>query len=206
MKLCRKISMCLLLILSILSLSACGGKRPEATAVYVDKDGNLKQILVDASPEYSLEGLRDFTEDKIKTYLKENENGEIRMDSCEEKNGIVYLELSYGRAADYAEFNRMSCFLGTLNDAALAGIVPEGNLTAPDGSAVDFASLQEEHPEYYLLSLSENIIVQTDRRIQAVSSLVTVSSENTAVIGDGDAGTSGYYPRKTAASAYLIFG
>ncbi len=204
MKLCRKIPMYLLLIAVLLSLSACGGKRPEATTVYVDKDGKLKQTLVDPSPDYALEKLQAYTENRITSYLKGTEDGEVRLNSCKEEDGFVYMELSYGTAADYAAFNGMECFCGTLEEASAAGMVPAEPLQAPDGTGVDFAALLAEHPEYHLLVLAEHVQVQTDTAIVCASAPAAVTGDYTAVIGDGDAGTSGYYPRKTA-SAYLIF-
>lgn len=204
MKYCRKMWMCLLLLVVTVSLSACGGKRPEATTVLVEKGGKLKQILVDPAPDYSVTGLQEYTEERISAYLEDNKEGEIGLDSCEEEDGVLYLEISYGSSADYAAFNAMDCFCGTLEEAAAEGIVPSEVLVAPDGSAVDFSALLAEHPEYRMLVLSENVLIQTNQDILCASAPAAITGTRTAVIGDGDAGTSGYFPRKTEIPAYLI--
>lgn len=205
MKLCRKIPMCLLLIVVLLSLSACGGKRPEATTVCVEKGGKLKQILVDPTPSYSVSDLQEYTEERITAYLEDNEEGEINLDSCTEEDGVVYMELSFGTSADYSAFNSMDCFCGTLEEAAAAGLTPAESLCAPDGTEMSFSSLLAEHPEYHMLILSENTLVETNSDIICSGGPIGVTGERTAMIGDGDAGTSGNYPRKTDASAFLIF-
>ena len=205
MKLCRKIPMCLLLIVVLLSLSACGEKRPEATTVCVEKGGKLKQILVDPEPEYSVNDLKEYAEESISAYLEATEEGEIRLESCEEQDGIVYMELSFGSSADYSAFNSMDCFCGTLEEASAAGEIPTDTLLAPDGSAVDFSALLAEHPDYHLLVLSEHTLVETNTDILCATVQATITGERTATIGDGDAGTSGYFPRKTDAPAWLIF-
>lgn len=205
MKICRKIPMYLLLIVVLLSLTACGEKRPEATTVCVDKGGKLKQILVDPAPDYSIGDLQEYTEERITAYLKENEEGEVRLESCEQEDGVLYMELSFGTAADYTTFNGMDCFLGTLEEAAAAGVVPGDTLLAPDGTPMDFTALTAEHPEYRMLVLSENTLVETNKEIICSTVQAAITGKNTAVIGDGDAGTSGYYPRKTDTPAYLIF-
>ncbi len=204
MKLCRKIPMCLLLTVALLSLAACGSERPEATTVYVDKEGNLRQILVDSQPEYSVSDLEAYTEDSITAYLKANEGASIELESCEEADGVLYLELSYGSAEDYSGFNSMDCYLGTLEEASAAGMIGDTLLDA-DGLEMDTAALLAEHPDCRLLVLSEHTRVQTETAILCGSSLVAITGENTAQIGDGDAGTSGYFPRKTDAAAYLVF-
>ncbi|MDO4616337.1 MAG: hypothetical protein Q4B03_02615 [Lachnospiraceae bacterium] len=205
MKLCRKICVCLLLITSLLSLSACGGERPEATTVYVDKKGNLKQILVDPAPDYSPGELQTYTEDRIAAYNKAHTDADVQLNSCTEEEGVIYAELSYGSFEDYTGFNSMDCFLGTLEEAQTAGMIPEEQLIAAGGEAVDIAALLAEHPEYHILSLSEHTLVQTETAILGSGGTVVITGETTAVFGDGDAGTSGYYPRKTEAAGWLIF-
>ncbi|MDO4489926.1 MAG: hypothetical protein Q4B85_02475 [Lachnospiraceae bacterium] len=205
MKLCRKISLYLLLTVVLLSLSACGGKRPEATTVCVEKGGKLKQVLVDPAPDYYVEDLQSYTEDRISTYLKDSEEGEVRLNSCRETEGTVYMELSFGSAADYSAFNRMDCFLGTLQEAADAGISPPDVLAAPDGTPADFGTLLAEHPEYRMLLLSEHTLVQTNTDILYSTPQAVITDGRAAIIGDGDAGTSGYYPRKTDLPGCLIF-
>lgn len=205
MKLCRKLPVCLLLIVVLLSLSACGEKRPEATTVCVDKGGKLKQILVDQAPDYSMADLQEYTEERITAYLKENKEGEVRLESCEEEEGVIYMELSFGTSADYTAFNSMDCFCGTLEEAAEAGIQPGDTLLTADGSTVDYAILLAENPEYHMLVLSENTLVQTNKDILCSTVQASITGKNTAKVGDGDAGTSGYYPRKMDVPAYLIF-
>ncbi len=205
MRRCRKMALCLLTCAAALALSACGREMPEATTVYVDENGTLEQILVDASADYSADDLKQYARESIDACLKANEEADIELVSCRKEDGTVYLELSYGSSDDYTALNSMYCFLGTLEEAAAAGTAPEGTLLAADGSETDYASLLAEHPEYHMLILSENTLVQTDTAILCGTELVTITGESTAVIGDGDAGSSGYFPRKTDGTACLIF-
>lgn len=205
MKLCRKISAGILLTCILLSMTGCGQKRPDATTVYVDKKGKLKQILVDAAPSYSIGDLQEFTEQKITTYLEETEESEVRLESCEEEEGTIYMELSYGSSADYTAFNHMDCFSGTLQEASDAGVLPSDMLLAPDGSSTDCSALLAEEEEYMVLILNENTLVQSEKKILYVSGMVALSGETTAIVGDGDAGTSGFFPRLTDTPAILIY-
>lgn len=205
MKQCRKIPVYLLLLVVLLSLSACGEKRPEATTVCVVKGGKLKQILVDQAPDYTESELQEYTEDKIAAYLETEKKGDVKLDSCKEVDGVVYMELLFGSAADYSAMTGLPCFFGTLEEAVDAGTVPAGTLVAPDGTTVEFSALLAEHPDYHMLGLAENVLVQTNKEIFYSVAPATVTGERTAVIGDGNSDTSGYMPRMTDAPAYLIF-
>ncbi len=205
MKKCRKISLILLLGMLVLSFSACSGEWPESTTLYAKQNGTLSQILVDTDPDYTLSELKTYAEEEIADYNENTEEGEVKLRSSKERDGVIYMELSYGSSSDYATFNGMNCSLTTLEEAAAAGILPEESLIAQDGSEVDISNLLAENPTCHLLILAEHTLVETESGIIGASSLVTITGEQTALIGDGDADTSGYYPRKTDRAAYLLF-
>lgn len=205
MKKCRKIPVYLLLLVALLSLTACGDKRPEATTVCVVKGGKLKQILVDQAPDYSVAELQEYTEDRIAAYLKTEKKGDVKLDSCEEKDGVICMELLFNTAADYTAMTGMTCFYGTLEEAVEAGMAPQDTLVAPDGTTADFSALAAEKPEYHMLVLAENVLVQTQENILYATAPAVITGEKTATIGDGDADTSGFIPRKTDTPAFLIF-
>ena len=95
----------------------------------------------------------------------------VTVESLVEENDMVTLLMHYETVDDYAKFNEVILFSGTLSEAMEAGYRPEHLLDA-DGEPAEFN--MEEHGAVKVVVTEENVCVQTTGKIKFVSDNVSI--------------------------------
>ena len=97
-------------------------------------------------------------------------------------NGDVKISLSYASCADYAAFNQVTCFLGTLQEAEDAGYEVERTWLDESGAAGDMALIRERFREWKVFIISEELNLKVPDKILYASDNVRITGRLTAVV------------------------
>ena len=144
-----------LLVFSLL-LTGCDAARSTTTSLTIDENGRVTEEIVEkqGKEDYTQEELTAYIEQELELYNRGKE-GAIQLNSCTVLNGDVKISLSYASCADYAAFNQVTCFLGTLQEAEDAGYEVERTWLDESGAAGDMALIRERFREWKVFIVSE---------------------------------------------------
>ena len=93
----------LLSVLLLLSLGGCQKAQDvETTTVSADKKGKIEQMIVEplGSDDYTAEELEAYISDSLAAYTEEAGSENIKLESCEMKEGTVKIRISYESWSD----------------------------------------------------------------------------------------------------------
>lgn len=170
----------ILAVLMIMLAAGCSDSQEDKNTVYLKKDGTVTgTIIEDFSQSYydsaELENL-------VKSDTEEYNGGteKVKLNKLEVKNEIARLIMNYESAQDYADFNEVVLFSGSVSDAKNAGYefdydfagVEEGNTVSSD----TVKSLTQLN----VVIFDENIEVKLDKKILYLSSNAELVDNKTA--------------------------
>lgn len=113
----------LAVILSACSmLAACGDANVTESTVELKKDGKITEYSIEEFAEsyYDPEELKSYIETAVDSYSDTHE-GSVKIKKSEVEDGTAYLTMTYDSADTFCEFNRVSCFSGSVEAAQSAG-------------------------------------------------------------------------------------
>ena len=175
----------LLLFLAGMVPTGCGmGVRNAATTLTVDETGKIREEIVeDKGPDnFTEEELLAFIEQETAAYNSGKDSPAITLSSCTIQNSKVQISMEYASCADYAAFNQVAFFVGTLQEAADAGFEVERTWEDPDGVLGDMEIIRERFKEWKVCIVSEPIAVKLPDKILYVSDNVRVTGRMNAVV------------------------
>lgn len=117
-----KIILTILLLAGV--LAGCAKEEdPEISSVSVLKDGEIKHRIVGSFEQnyYDTQSLEELAAGRVGEYCAENGADGVKLDSVEEKNGKIVINISYKSDQDYMKFNHREFFAGTVAQAAEEG-------------------------------------------------------------------------------------
>lgn len=119
-------------------LSGCTGQgdREQETGVKIGKNGEITAIIAEPFEKeyYTEEGLSQMILAETETY-GEGRVSLLGIDQMEEA-GKVIVTMQYGSAADYAAFNEVTFFYGTVEQAQAEGYSPDTALVNEKGESI----------------------------------------------------------------------
>ncbi len=113
-----------LLVLTAAVLGGCGKEfSADTDTVYVQKKGTIKGANVAAfDKEYYDEAeLEGFINDTVDTYVAKAGEGTVAVTSFAVEDGTAHVYLDYAGAEDYAQFNGVDFYAGTVLDSQADG-------------------------------------------------------------------------------------
>ena len=174
----KKISLFLITLLSLMCLTACGDSlKVDKNTIYVKKNGKIIGASVETFDKnyYDAEELETYIEEQVDEYLSNHEKKSVKVDKFSVEEGIAKLNIKYAGYEDYAEFNGVEMFVGTVPQAMAAGYnfddtflkVEDGKL----GSSLGRDELIEasEDSKYKVVILSEKVDVKVKGTVLYVS-------------------------------------
>ncbi len=174
----RKIRVGVLLVLTIAALTGCGKKfSADTDTVYVQKKGTIKGANVAAFDKeyYDQLELAGFIEDAVNTYVEKAGDGTVSSSEFGVEDGIAHVYLDYASAEDYADFNGVDFYAGTVLDAQAEGYdIPDAFTAVTDKDTTWDAEGNK------IVIVGQQTQVRVDGTILFVSSNVNVSDKNTA--------------------------
>lgn len=96
---------------------------PDSTAISVDGEGLITETVIDRldQPYYNAAELTQMIENALQEYAGTHGSGRVTQESLTSENDAVHLVLKYAGAEDYADFNNVSFFNGTMLGAQMEG-------------------------------------------------------------------------------------
>lgn len=160
--------------LAAFSISACGASYDRTTFV-LKKDGTVKQYIIDdAYADTAIGELREYIENSLEEYRGDSEEETVSLEKCDIAGGKIDVELSYDTCADYASYNDVTCFDGTLEEAQAAGFSLEREYESPEGTKMSFGDIAsyETDKEIRVLIMNEVTAVELPGTVIAYSTNV----------------------------------
>ena len=185
----------LTLTLSMGLLSGCGKNySSEASTVFVEEKGEIVSTDVEEfdSSVYDEDSFKEYVESEIKKYTDENGKDTVSLDKIKVKDGKALLTIKYNSPADYAKFNGIELYTGTVSEALAAGYKIEGEFNSVDGgklSPCDASSILEQK-DYKVVIFKGKCNISVDGKIAYCSGNVeSLFNESTAIIGEAEVAT-----------------
>lgn len=173
-----------LLLVLVTGVAGCGmGVRSASTSLTIDETGKLLEEIVESEgkEEFTAEELKSFIDSEIELYNRSRE-GAVKLNSCSVQNGEVKISMEYASSEDYAAFNQVTCFSGTLQEAEDAGYEVDRDWIEPTGIRGDMQIIRERFKEWKVFIVSEEINVKVPDKILYVSDNVEVTGRLTALV------------------------
>lgn len=167
----KGMSLFLVMILSMMLLTACGGALTvDNNTVYVQKKGKITGATVENFDKdyYDAEELEAYVNERVASYTSEHGEKSVKVDQFSVEEGVAKLNIKYAGYEDYARFNEVEIFSGTVPQAMAAGYDFSGTfLKAEDGRLSGSADKEEvtADDDYKVVILNEKVDVKVDGTI-----------------------------------------
>lgn len=169
----RTLGVCLLCAGALL-MTGCSNKfEPTESTLFVTSKGMVYSAVMESfeAAYYNYDELTEDVQNAVGNYCGEANPEAITVESLVEENDMVTLMMHYETVEDYAKFNDVILFSGTLSEAVEAGYRPT-NLLDAEGQPAKLD--MEEHGALKVVVTEENICVQTTGKIKFVSDNVSI--------------------------------
>ena len=188
----RKLYAALCVFAAASMTTACGASfEADESTVYITKQGNVIGADIEDFNEdyYDEDELKAYITESIESYVESNGDGSLELDgfqtkSSEEDGVTAQLYLNYATYIDYALFNDVTLFAGTVEQAQQEGYTFDQEFVkvedaAPAGS-MDVQELLADE-QIRVVVIGEETAVRIDGEIVCVSDgNVDVTGKNTA--------------------------
>lgn len=188
----KRILSIVLVFVLLFSLTGCSKTDVDENTIIVEKKGQIVGAIVEKFDKdyYDKDELESYVKDAIDAYNDEAGNEQIELTTYKVEDDIAKLVITYNSMKDYAKFNDVLLYTGTIKEALIADYdfdsdfvtVEEGKL----GKSVDLDTVKQDD-DIKVLILNECTAVSVPGTICYVSSdNVTVTGEDTAKVQAAD--------------------
>ncbi len=166
----------------------------ETTTLTALGDGTVKETVIDTLDEsyYNSEDLKKMIDETVASYCGEQGEGAVVVDAFTAENGKVVLDMTYQTAADYAGYNNVVFFNGSMLEAQMEGFLFNHDfLKVTEGAAGNKISSEEplSHKEYMVLVTDASHAVRVPGEVRYVSANSLTSDAYTVVPGEPEEST-----------------
>lgn len=181
----RKMQYIVSILLAIMIITTgCSEKELEANidTVFIEGKTNIIGAIVEPfdKPYYNGDELQRFIEDELAFYNSEAGAGEITINKFEVTDKAAKVFLQYTSYIDYANFNGIEFFVGTVEEALEAGYdFDENFLNYAKLTKVSKDDVTEKKKSKVLIT-DEDIVIQVNGTIQYISDNVKEKSKKSA--------------------------
>jgi len=178
-----------MIMAAVCLLAGCGtASVPERNTVSVQKDGTIRQTIVDQFEQnyYDAGELEAMAQEKIGRYG--GGSGTIVCNSVKADDGDVIVQMTYQAGADYTAFNKRELFCGTVEEAAAQGYSLQ-DLVKEDGTAIGedgISAISANHIIIIETKAGEEMAVNVYDKILYTSGDVTISGKKDVMIPAGE--------------------
>lgn len=171
-------------VISFAALAGCGEKSPEVTAVSIDKDGKVSNVIYEEfGIQYDIQELSNMASSEVAEYNSEYSEPKITLDTVEltEDGSFAKVAMSYDSATDYAYYNQETLFYGTVQEAIDAGYQVSANLKNNGGDQID-PGFAAEHPDRHIIITTDKSNFKTPFNIEYCSDGVVLLGNKEAML------------------------
>ncbi len=178
-------------------LTGCGAKQqtvyePVRTALELHEDGTLTETIIDVLDEswYSSSELENMIADTVQTYNAQSGSDAVAYDGFTVENGQVQVQLNYAGGSDYASYNHMQFFTGSMLSAQMEGYLFNTSFYKVSSGVTSSDSISSDEPlshkEYQVLIGDTSHEYHVPGRITYISSNAVTVDAYTAQAVQGD--------------------
>jgi hypothetical protein len=178
------------LVLAALGMSAfclggCGKEEEKVSSISIDKEGKISNVIYEEFNRdyYSADELKVMTENELFGYNTEYDNPKISLEEVEvveeDESSFAKVSMNYAAASDYAYYNQVTLFYGTVEEAKEAGYKVSTKLVNDNGEKIE-ASFIDEHADRHIIITSEKTNIKTPFNIQYMTPGVELSGKKEA--------------------------
>lgn len=179
----KSLHFCLILLTALL-LTGCQDKfEPTESTIYITSKGAVRSALMESFDKeyYQLDELSEDVEKEVKAYCLDVNEEAVTVESLTMEGDEVRLFMNYQTVEDYAAFNKVLLFAGTVQEAIENGYELNDPLQADGDTAGNAVELDlEKDGDLKVIITEENLCVQTSGRIRYVSDNVTLVEKKLA--------------------------
>lgn len=165
-------------------------------SIEVKKGGTIVETVRESFGEeyYSEKELKEFIKTEISAYNSSFDKEHIKLNSCDVKDSMAVVTMTYDSSSDYVAFNDMELFADDLS--SLIGTEYHGYVELKDseGESVSLSNIIASGDSYKVLVVTQDCDVKVSGKIIYVSDGVEILSGKTADVTISD-----------EASAYIIY-
>ncbi len=190
------------------SLSACGGSdnyEAEEDTVFVSSNGDIRAyIQSDFSEEYyDQQELLNFIDSSVEDYIRKAGEDTVKLEEFYVQDDIASARMSYASVTDYADFNGVEFFTGTVISAQARGYRFDGNYIAvekgePTGEKADGSEFMDSED-------LKCVIIGQPTAVKVSGDIVYVSEGNVTLLDSRLARVSYDKLSADAEAGYIIY-
>lgn len=180
-------------LLCAILMTGCGSSlEADTNTIYVEKNGKITSVDVEAFDQsyYDETELETFVDEAVNAYNEENGKGAVKVEELSVEDGVATLKMQYKTAEDYAGFNGIEMYQGSVVQAVAAGYGFDTDFVrVSDQTVAGNASKEEIYSQddvKVVVIRAKNIDVKVDGEILFVScENVELKGNNTISIQTG---------------------
>lgn len=188
----KRIASCVLsTCLFLFIFSGCGEEAYSTNTLVLDKDGGIKEYLVEDFPVdlYDIDEWKSEATSEIDALNKNYGSDDITMSDVVMNDSVLQCTIEYASDDAYFDLNGTPIFVGTIAQAVTAGY----SLLVPVEDAYDNTPISSDEvlkmDDSHIVIISEPCDIKTYKNIMYVSEGVTVGEDKKTATVDGE-GTS----------------
>lgn len=149
---------------------------PEKTSLQVYGDGSVAETIFDHLDQawYTGDELQDMIARSMNEYNAANGENALNVTEYSDEGGDVRVRLIYRTAEDYARYNNVTFFSGSMLDAEMEGYLFTGPFNSVDASGIKEEGVDTSEPlshkEYQVVITDGGHVVQVPGEVRYISS------------------------------------
>lgn len=180
----KHICFCLAVVLLLLSLTACGGSlEVNRNTIYVQKKGNVTGVNVTDSFDkeyYDAAELESYINDRVADYTSSHGEDSVKVEEFSAEGKTAKLTMKYNTCEDYADFNEVVLFAGSMPQAMSAGYDFEDEFLKVEDGVLSGAA---DKSEVIAASDSKVVILSEKVDVKVDGTILYASAKNTGLSG-----------------------
>ena len=162
----KNIGLLLVAALALTVFAGCGGSlKVDENTVYVQKKGKITGAAIENFDKdyYNAEELQTYVEERVAEYVAGHDKKSVKVADFAVEEGVAKLNINYAGYEDYAEFNGVEMFVGTVPQALVAGYDFEDTFLKVEDGKLGAEVTKEEvtsNDEYKVVILNEKVNVK----------------------------------------------
>jgi hypothetical protein len=156
----------------------------ETNTIYVKKDGSIMQALIEDFSEsyYNATELEDLINETVNTYNEGSEK--VKVEKYKVINNIAKLITSYSSSIDYAKFNEVEFFFGSISDAKSEGYDFDQDFISIEEKNTVGSETIKSLSQYKVIIFEEDVQLKTDSKILYLSNNAELVDSKTAKLAE----------------------
>ena len=172
---------------ALLTMTGCGGRNAEVTAVTIDKNGHVSNVIYEEFDKdyYDVTELSDMASREVSEYNAEYISPKITLGEVEliDDGSFVRVSMNYDSATDFSNFNEENLFYGTLEEAEAAGYRVSDALIDNNGVKIE-GSFAADHPDRHIIITNDRSNFNAPFNIEYMTKGVKLIGKKEAVLSD----------------------